>query len=67
LLVEDTNTVKDDTITGNSGMGGQGVLPVPNVYNGWVQAMPANSNFCTALTAAQKDPFPAEAPATLCP
>jgi hypothetical protein len=67
LLVEDANTVKDDTITGNRGMGGQGVLPVPNVYNGWVQALPATSNFCTALNAAQKDPFPAEAPATLCP
>ena len=30
----------DDAITGNKGMGGQGVLPVPNVYNGWVQKLP---------------------------
>jgi len=29
-------------VTGNNGMGGQGVLPVPNVYNGWVQKLPAN-------------------------
>jgi YVTN family beta-propeller protein len=27
----------DDTINGLNGFGGQGVLPVPNVYNGWVQ------------------------------
>ncbi len=67
VLVDGATTAKDDTITGNRGMGGQGVLPVPNVYNGWVQALPADSSFCTALNAAQKDPFPAEAPATLCP
>jgi hypothetical protein len=67
VLANDATTEKDDTITGNKGMGGQGVLPVPNVYNGWVQALPANSSFCAELNAAQKDPFPAEAPATLCP
>jgi|CXWL01.1.fsa_nt_gi hypothetical protein len=67
VLVDGGTTAKDDTITGNRGMGGQGVLPVPNVYNGWVQALPANSSFCSALNASQKDPFPAEAPATLCP
>ncbi len=69
VLVDGATTVKDDTIpaTGNRGMGGQGVLPVPNVYNGWVQALPATSSFCAALTTAQKDPFPAEAPTPLCP
>ena len=41
MLVDDATTAKDDTITGNKGMGGQGVLPVPNVYNGWVQKLPA--------------------------
>ncbi len=44
----------DDTITENKGMGGQGVLPVPNVYNGWVQKLPAA--FCGALTVAQRSP-----------
>jgi hypothetical protein len=67
VLVDGATTAKDDAITGNRGMGGQGVLPVPNMYNGWVQALPADSSFCTALNTAQKDPFPAEAPATLCP
>ena len=37
-------TATDDVITGNKGMGGQGVLPVPNVYNGWVQKLPVG--FC---------------------
>ena len=67
VLVDGATTAKDDTISGNRGMGGQGVLPVPNVYNGWVQALPATSSFCTALNVAQKDPFPSEAPASLCP
>ncbi|MBK5282085.1 MAG: hypothetical protein JJE16_08365 [Nitrospiraceae bacterium] len=44
----------DDPITGNKGMGGQGVLPVPNVYNGWVQKLPAA--FCGALTVSQRSP-----------
>ena len=28
------------TVTANAGMGGQGVLPIPLVYNGWVQKLP---------------------------
>ena len=47
-------TATDDVITGNKGMGGQGVLPVPNVYNGWVQKLPAA--FCGSLTVAQRSP-----------
>ena len=37
LLAGTASTVQDDTVIGNAGMGGQGVLPVPVVYNGWVQ------------------------------
>jgi 6-phosphogluconolactonase (cycloisomerase 2 family) len=41
LLLEATDDTKtDDDISGYSGMGGQGVLPVPLVYNGWVQNLP---------------------------
>ncbi len=43
VVLANDNVPKDDTITqneGNRGMGGQGVLPVPNVYNGWVQELP---------------------------
>jgi DNA-binding beta-propeller fold protein YncE len=36
----DGTTATDDTIVGNKGMGGQGVLAVPVVYNGWVQKLP---------------------------
>ncbi|PXW91198.1 lactonase family protein with 7-bladed beta-propeller [Nitrosomonas sp. Nm84] len=40
-LVDGAGTAKDDTVTGLPGFGGQGVLAVPNVYNGWVQNLPA--------------------------
>ena len=53
----------DDTITGNRGMGGQGVLPVPNVYNGWVQKLP--KSFCDQLTPAQRNPIGAVVPVCL--
>ncbi|CUS39417.1 hypothetical protein [Candidatus Nitrospira nitrificans] len=56
VLVDDSTTAKDDTITGNKGMGGQGVLPVPNVYKGWVQKLP--TEFKSQLTAAQQNPVP---------
>jgi DNA-binding beta-propeller fold protein YncE len=60
VLLAGTGT--DDTVIGNPGMGGQGVLAVPNVYNGWVQQWVAH---CTTadcntwkgvLTAEQKNP-----------
>lgn len=47
---------KDDTMIANFGMGGQGVLPVPNVYNGWVQKLPPT--LCDHLSPEQKNPFP---------
>ncbi|MFO0699306.1 MAG: hypothetical protein U0236_08765 [Nitrospira sp.] len=55
-------TVQDDTVIGNAGMGGQGVLAVPNVYNGWVQQWVAHCETpdCTTwkgqLTDQQKNP-----------
>jgi DNA-binding beta-propeller fold protein YncE len=30
----------DDVVSAHAGMGGQGVLPIPLVYNGWVQNLP---------------------------
>jgi DNA-binding beta-propeller fold protein YncE len=32
----------DDKVSAYAGMGGQGVLPIPLVYNGWVQKLPAS-------------------------
>ena len=55
-LVASRNTARDATITGNRGMGGQGILPVPVVYNGWVQNLPAS--WKNLLTPAQRNPFP---------
>jgi len=54
----------DDTITGNDGMGGQGTLPIPNVYNGWVQQTvnafgaltPEVQGYVCGLTTEQQDP-----------
>jgi len=49
------DTVIDDTPTLYQGMGGQGVLPIPLVYNGWVQKLPPD--FFNALTLDQKCPL----------
>ncbi len=57
-----TDVPNPDTVIGNPGMGGQGVLAVPNVYNGWVQQWVKHCGTpeCTAwvgqLTGKQKDP-----------
>ncbi|MBX3615676.1 MAG: copper oxidase [Nitrosomonas sp.] len=50
-----TNTAIDDTISAYPGMGGQGVLPIPLVYNGWVQNLPAE--WSNQLTPAQRNPI----------
>ena len=55
LLTEAIGTATDATITGNAGMGGQGVMPIPNVYNGWVQNLP--DAWKAQLTPAQRDPY----------
>jgi DNA-binding beta-propeller fold protein YncE len=64
LLVADLSTAKDDTPTLYQGMGGQGVLPIPLVYNGWVQKLP--TNFFNALTLDQKCPLGHSSPSP-CP
>ena len=53
---QNTTTIKDDNIIGNPGMGGQGVLPIPVVYNGWVQNIP--QLWKDKLTADQQNPYP---------
>jgi YVTN family beta-propeller protein len=55
LLVSAPSTVTDDRVTGNAGMGGQGVLAIPVVYNGWVQNLP--ESWKAQLTADQTNPF----------
>jgi DNA-binding beta-propeller fold protein YncE len=63
ILVADGATAKDDTPTLYQGMGGQGVLPIPLVYNGWVQKLPAF--WCNQLSSAQQSPI--GAPVANCP
>ena len=40
LLTSTTGTASDATVTAHPGMGGQGILTIPVVYNGWVQQLP---------------------------
>ncbi|MBI2316841.1 MAG: copper oxidase, partial [Betaproteobacteria bacterium] len=57
LLVSVPATAADDAVTGNAGMGGQGVLAIPVVYNGWVQRLP--EVWKAQLTADQINPLTA--------
>jgi YVTN family beta-propeller protein len=58
-LTASNSTAMDDEVSNYAGMGGQGVLPVPLVYNGWVQNLP--DSFKSQLTPEQLDPFPVAA------
>jgi YVTN family beta-propeller protein len=55
LLTSVGTTVTDDTIVGNRGMGGQGILTIPVVYNGWVQNLP--DSWKNQLMPAQRNPI----------
>ncbi len=55
VVLADDHVCQDDTIIGNNGQGGQGVLPIPNVYNGWVQELPMA--YKAQLTKAQRNPI----------
>jgi len=56
LLAATANTARDANITGNPGMGGQGILAIPVPYNGWVQKLPAA--WKSLLTPRQINPVP---------
>jgi len=56
ILVGGEHTNGDDKVVALAGMGGQGVLPIPLVYNGWVQNLPRFWKF--QLTDDQRHPFP---------
>jgi YVTN family beta-propeller protein len=48
-------TAADDAISAYPSMGGQGILPIPVVYNGWVQNLP--DSWKNQLTSAQRNPI----------
>jgi hypothetical protein len=54
-LVASNDTKTDDEITELGGTGGQGVIAIPNVYDGWVQNLP--SHWKSSLTEKQQDPL----------
>jgi DNA-binding beta-propeller fold protein YncE len=64
VILANNNAPHDDTIAGNFGQGGQGVMPIPNVYNGWVQKLPAT--MFNALQLGQKCPLGHSSPSP-CP
>ena len=55
LLTSSAGTHSDGTVTLYPGMGGQGVLPIPVVYNGWVQHLP--EEWAEKLTHQQRHPI----------
>ena len=55
LLTNGTPPVMDDTPVAQFGQGGQGVWAVPEVYNGWVQAIP--EKWKALLTCKQREPM----------
>ena len=57
ILVAENDDIKvsDDKVSALAGMGGQGVLPIPLVYNGWVQNLPGFWKH--QLTYDQRHPF----------
>lgn len=52
------STKIDDPVSDYSGQGGQGVLPLPLVYEGWVQNLPASE--AEGLTCEQRNPLEPE-------
>jgi DNA-binding beta-propeller fold protein YncE len=54
LLTAGRTTRTDDNPTLYAGLGGQGVLPIPLVYHGWVQNLPPN--WKNKLTSDQRNP-----------
>jgi hypothetical protein len=56
ILEPGSSTKMDATTKDLSGMGGQGVLPLPIVYNGWVQDRPG-VRYYDQLTCQQRNPI----------
>jgi YVTN family beta-propeller protein len=54
-LVASNDTKTDDKITNLKGTGGQGVLAIPNIYDGWVQNLP--TYWKSLLTEKQQNPI----------
>lgn len=55
VVLANDNVPKDDQIVGNKGFGAQGIMAVPNVYNGWVQELPVG--YKAQLTKKQRNPI----------
>ncbi|HEY3603413.1 MAG TPA: copper oxidase [Sporichthyaceae bacterium] len=56
LTTADSDTAMDGTVTGLAGMGGEGILAIPHVYEGWVERDPKNA-VNAELTCRQRHPL----------
>lgn len=54
-MVADANVAKDDNISSLAGFGGQGLVALPNIYNGWVQNL--SSEWSAGLSDKQRNPI----------
>jgi FtsP/CotA-like multicopper oxidase with cupredoxin domain/DNA-binding beta-propeller fold protein YncE/plastocyanin len=59
ILLADRTVETDDPVIGYDGMGGQGVLSIPNVYGGWIEAtvLEGSSDYIGELSTKQKAPL----------
>ena len=58
VILADRDADIDNPVIGYDGMGGQGVLAIPNVYGGWIQetVSEGSSEFLDDLSVIQKTP-----------
>ena len=54
ILLVDRFADSDDKIIGYDGLGGQGVLAIPNVYTGWIDATATECGITTANPCSQE-------------
>ncbi len=54
-MVADAGVANDDTVSSLAGYGGQGIVALPNVYNGWVQNL--SGEWGAGLTDSQRNPI----------
>jgi plastocyanin len=56
IAMADNTAKTDDAVVSLAGQGGQGVLAIPNIYDGWVQNLPAK--WTGGLTPSQRNAVP---------
>ena len=65
IVASNPGSITDDTVIGLDGFGGQGVLAIPNPYDGWIEDTVASSDlspevqgWVNSLSSTQQNPYP---------